>query len=155
MREAIVAAVGEERAACRRTEQAMFALLTVTAVLFALGAWAVVRLSGRALHRLGIDPLGAALWLGLAEHPPEDVPVPRARPSEEEPAPAARPREAVVASAAQGRPRAHVGRRRATVAARRARTTPAPAPAARRPRPVAEWGDGVDFAFATSARARR
>lgn len=102
----------------------VLALLFVTSVLFALGAWTVVRLSNRALHRLGIDPTGAALWLGLAEFAPEDVAAPRPRAGARRQAPTRPPR------------------------------APTPPPAPRRPRAIVEWGEGADFAFATQAPAR-
>lgn len=107
----------------------VIALLLVTSVLFALGAWSVVRLSTRALERLGIDPAGAALWLGLAELPPEE-------------APASGPRPQALARALRGRAPARPSR------------GPTRSPAPRRPRPVVEWGEGAEFAFATQAPAR-
>ncbi|HEV2770534.1 MAG TPA: hypothetical protein VGV40_10155 [Solirubrobacteraceae bacterium] len=106
----------------------VIALLLVTSVLFALGAWSVVRLSTRALQRLGIDPAAAALWLGLAEFPPEEAPASGPRP----------------------RALAHAPRDRAPTRPSRG---PAPSPAPRRRRPAVEWGESADFAFAFTAQA--
>lgn len=102
----------------------VLALLLVTSVLFAVGTWTVVRLSDRALHRLGIDPTAAALWLGLAEFAPEEVAAPRPR---------------------------HRARRHPPTPPPRAS---APSQGQRRPRAIVEWGEGADFAFATQAPAR-
>lgn len=43
--------------------------LLVVAVLTAMGVWLAGR---RALRRLGIDPMAALVWLGLAEAPVDE-----------------------------------------------------------------------------------
>ena len=54
-------------------------MLTVTLLLFALGAYGIARVAQEVMDRRGLNLMDVLLWLGLAERPIEPGP-PRAHP---------------------------------------------------------------------------
>ena len=45
--------------------------LVITIVLSAIAIYAAAKVTRKAMDRLGLDPMAALLWLGLAEWPSE------------------------------------------------------------------------------------
>ena len=48
--------------------------LVITLVLSAIAIYAAANITRKAMDRLGLDPMTALLWLGLAERPSEPRP---------------------------------------------------------------------------------
>ena len=48
--------------------------LVITVALSGIAIWAAAQVTRKAMDRLGLDPMSALLWLGLAEWPSEPRP---------------------------------------------------------------------------------